>query len=1001
MRTNTHWLFAFLLSVVAPCQAADWVTYRADAARTGFTPGSLPKTLSCRWIHRPSNLPQPAWPRSDRMPFDRAFHVVTGDGKVFFGSSADGAVYALDAGSGQVVWKYQTDAPVRFAPTVWRDRLLVASDDGYLYALAMRDGQLLWKQRGGPDGSSVLGNQKLISKWPARGGPVVVGDVVYFAAGIWPSDGLYLFGLAADTGKPLWVNDRTGSIYMPQPHGGANAESGASAQGYLVAGVDHLFVPTGRAVPASFDLLTGELQYFHLQKYGHDGGAPTMAIGDMFFNSGLSFNSSSGERLSSVGVGQLAATGSGLVRGAEGKVFAYEWSDEEKFDRKGNPVQVKTLKPVCEVENVAAGSALIVAGEMVVTGGRDRVDMVDVGQERSVWSAAVDGVVLGLAAANEMLLISTDQGAIYCFDASKTKSSPTTTVDWNARPYGENRAVAAAAEEIIEKTGVTEGYCLDLGCGDGSLAYELAKRTRLQIWAVDDDPALVEIARQKLAAAGLYGNRVTVQQRDTDRTGYPKYFANLIVSARSLDSDSVVEPTEEAARLQRPYGGTICIGKAGSMRVQQRGKLAGAGSWTHQYADAANTLCSDDTLIAGRLSMLWFRDFDFDVPQRHGRAPAPLYHEGRLFHQGLHGVVAVDAYNGRQLWRYHIEDLLTAYDGDELMGTAGTGGNFCVDGDSVYVRDEDRVVQLSASDGELLREFRLPPTPEGESLPWGYVACEDGILYGSTANPAHTVTFRYRATTGDLSRLLTESTSLFAMDADTGQLLWQYRAADSIRHNAIAIGEGRVFLIDRPMAQHDRFKESADRSQEMGRMLALDARTGKEFWRIEEDIYGTTLAVSKKHGAVLMGYQPTSFRLDSELGGRLTVFRSNDGQKLWEVKTDYKSRPMINDRTIYVQGGAWDLVTGEPHSFNFQRSYGCGILAGSRHLCVFRSATLGYFDFGRNERVENYGGMRPGCWINALPAGGLVLVPDASAGCRCSYLNRSWIALESSGTSND
>jgi hypothetical protein len=44
----------------------------------------------------------------------------------------------------------------------------------------------------------------------------------------------------------------------------------------------------------------------------------------------------------------------------------------------------------------------------------------------------------------------------------------------------------------------------------------------------------------------------------------------------------------------------------------------------------------------------------------------------------------------------------------------------------------------------------------------------------------------------------------------------------------------------------------------------------------------------------------------------------------------------------------------------------------------------------------NFGGVRPGCWINSLPVGGLVLVPDASAGCQCSYQNRSWVALEGS-----
>jgi hypothetical protein len=65
-------------------------------------------------------------------------------------------------------------------------------------------------------------------------------------------------------------------------------------------------------------------------------------------------------------------------------------------------------------------------------------------------------------------------------------------------------------------------------------------------------------------------------------------------------------------------------------------------------------------------------------------------------------------------------------------------------------------------------------------------------------------------------------------------------------------------------------------------------------------------------------------------------------------------------------------------------------------LLLFRSATLGYKDLSREAGTENFGGIRPGCWINAIPAGGLVLVPDASAGCRCSYQNRSWMALQGS-----
>jgi len=69
------------------------------------------------------------------------------------------------------------------------------------------------------------------------------------------------------------------------------------------------------------------------------------------------------------------------------------------------------------------------------------------------------------------------------------------------------------------------------------------------------------------------------------------------------------------------------------------------------------------------------------------------------------------------------------------------------------------------------------------------------------------------------------------------------------------------------------------------------------------------------------------------------------------------------------------------------------VLLVSTYLMVFRSATLGYVDLSRGPQTENYGGIRPGCWINAIPAGGLVLLADAASWCTCSYLNQATIAL--------
>jgi hypothetical protein len=254
-----------------------------------------------------------------------------------------------------------------------------------------------------------------------------------------------------------------------------------------------------------------------------------------------------------------------------------------------------------------------------------------------------------------------------------------------------------------------------------------------------------------------------------------------------------------------------------------------------------------------------------------------------------------------------------------------------------------------------------------------------------------------------MQQQFSESKSLFALDVDSGELLWKYDAKHSIRHNAVAVGDGRVFLVDRPLAEGDLLSAAVRRGEKQpaaehatGELVVLEAKTGKRMWDDDQDVYGTTLVFSRRHDALLMCYQPTRFKLPSEVGGRMRVYRASEGYALWDKPVKYGTRPLVNDRMIVAHPSAVDLLTGKAEPFDVAKSYGCGQVCGSKHLLMFRSGTLGYFDFTRQAGTENFGGIRPGCWVNTLPVGGLVLVPDASAGCRCSYQNRSWVALEGS-----
>ena len=228
---------AGVLSVVlsaSPLLAAGWSGFGGTAARDHHTDETLATSLHLAWSRQARHAPSPAWPRDDRMSFDRVNRVAVSEGRVFYGSSVDGLIRCLDAKTGQTRWTFATGGPVRFAPAVWRDRVFVTSDDGYLYSLATADGRLLKRWRGGPTDQRVMGNGHVISRWPARGGVVISGDIVYWAAGIWQSEGIFIRAQQAETGKLVWLNDSSGGIEMAQPHGGAMAKSGVTAQGHLV-----------------------------------------------------------------------------------------------------------------------------------------------------------------------------------------------------------------------------------------------------------------------------------------------------------------------------------------------------------------------------------------------------------------------------------------------------------------------------------------------------------------------------------------------------------------------------------------------------------------------------------------------------------------------------------------------------------------------------------------------------------------------------------------------
>ena len=627
---RTHLTLALLvIGVCSSGVAADWPTYLHDNSRSGVTDERLEAPLVPVWVFEPIVPPDPAWTtpakEAARVRFDDAYHVVVKDGQVYFGSSGDNKVYALEAKTGKIVWEFFTAGPVRLAPTAWKDKLYFGSDDGFVYCLRAATGELVWRARVAYSAERVIGHGRIISLWPVRTGVVVQDGIAYFGAGIFPSESIYVCAADAETGSFLWRNDVSGERGPEQQY------DGISPQGYLLASSDNLFVPSGRSMPAVYDLSTGGFRYY-LRPGGKVGG--TYAIlsgGDLIagVNAQKTYDQKTGETAKdagyawspahrlivsgnvsySLGDHHLSALDRGgykvvleernkvaAERGEVQKQLRTDYRARYRLDKESPEYQTKydelttkvdeqyaKLKVLEAAQKKVEGKAfrwerendlrdsMILAGDLLFAGGDRRVTAVKATSGEWVWTGDVDGRASGLAAADGRLYVSTNTGKIHCFAQGKPRYVRNVVrAGVQPAPFADDeltRVYGEAARKIVEDTGVVRGFCLVLGAGEGRLAVELARRTDLIIYGVDPDPEAVARARLAVDRAGLYGHRVTIDVGSLHDLPYPDYFANLIVSDELITAGRLDASPPEMLRVLRPAGGTAYLGQPAQAAV--------------------------------------------------------------------------------------------------------------------------------------------------------------------------------------------------------------------------------------------------------------------------------------------------------------------------------------------------------------------------------------------------------------------------------------------------
>jgi len=113
---------------------------------------------------------------------------------------------------------------------------------------------------------------------------------------------------------------------------------------------------------------------------------------------------------------------------------------------------------------------------------------------------------------------------------------------------------ATALRMLGELGGIREGVCIDIGCGSGNLAVELARRSKFKIVGLDIDPDARPYFEKTVRAAG-FEDRISFVEGDAQKLPFPDDSADVIVSRGTLVFiPDIGKCLKEVDRVLKPTG---------------------------------------------------------------------------------------------------------------------------------------------------------------------------------------------------------------------------------------------------------------------------------------------------------------------------------------------------------------------------------------------------------------------------------------------------------------
>jgi len=563
-------------------------------------------------------------------------------------------------------------------------------------------------------------------------------------------------------------------------------------------------------------------------------------------------------------------------------------------------------------------------------------------------------------------------------------------------------AWAEAPREIVA-SGLHGGIVVRLGWGGRTSVAKLYSGEKYLICGLDTDVAVVEKAKEQIAAKNVYG-QVSAEKYDGKNLPFGDNIVNLVIV-----EDAAQVSAAEIKRALVPKG--VVLVKAGSGLLASSGmKKEGAAhgwdryrkpwpadidEWPQFLYDSSNNAVSRDKRVGKPQHLQWYagprhtRDHDALASMS-----AMTSSDGRVFYIFDEGptslihrpadwkLIARDAFNGKLLWKRKISSWMTHLY-NFRAGPVQLPRRLVSVGKEVYVTLglKAPVRKLDAATGKTLMTYA--GSDDAEEMVW-----HNGMLLVVKGNPGLWIDESPNCHGyWDIAERSAGRTpkQLMAYDAETGKLLWKVdrKELQTLVPLSLCARGKRVFYLD------------------SRQIHCLDAAGGKELWASS---YGT-------EGSFLRAYAPTVLVHDDvvmclHLRQGLQGFSVETGKPLW--KTEKASIGFASPGDVFAKDGkAWMFMMDKSkvsfNAFPEKEAVVVDIHTGKvlktmpfvknqhHHRCFRNKATdnailIGYsgiqvFDWDKGT-VDLNKWIRGLCQYGMMPANGYIYVPPDP--CRCS-----------------